>query len=471
MRQKTLWLVASLALVTVGCGGTPTATSVLEDAQEAMGTPDTIQYSGTGVNAFFGQALIAGEEWPLRDLAGYTRTINYEQRSARDEINFAQPVFGGQQQEQLVSGDSAWNAGPNGPAPQLATAEERQLLIWMTPHGFLRGAMADSAATLTPGEGNNTVTFTALGKYQVAGTIDANNHVTSVRTTVANPVMGDIPLVANYSGYMDFDGVQFPTRIEIEQGGFPLWQLDVTSVTPGAPADFPVPESVQGATMAPVETASSQLAPGVWHVTGGSHHSVVVEFADYTAVIEAPLTEERSMAVMAEARRLVPEKPIRYLFTTHHHFDHTGGLRTYAAEGVTIVTHQSNVPFFQEVLAAPATVMPDAQASRMQAPILEGVSEKYVLTDGTQTIEVYPTEGDTHTGEYTLIYLPGPRILVEADAFSPGLPDAPVPAMPPPNAVRLADEIARLDLDVATIAPIHGRGAVPMAELNRFIGR
>jgi len=468
---KKLWLAAGLTLVVAGCSSAKTATSVLGDAQEAMGNPTSIQYSGTGMSAFFGQALTAGEAWPRRDLTSYTRTINYDQKSAREELNFAQPQFGGQQQNTQVNGDKAWNVGPNGPAPQLATAEERQLFIWLTPHGFLKGAASAGNATLTSTEGADIVSFTALGKFKVDGTIDANNHVTKVETTIATPVMGDTAVVANYSDYKDFNGVQFPARIEIVQGDFPLWELNVTSVTPNAPADLPVPEAVQSATVPPVQTMTARLAPGVWHVTGGSHHSVVVEFNDYLAVIEAPLTEERSLAVIAEAKKLAPNKPIRYLLTTHHHFDHTGGLRTYAAEGATIVTHQSNVPYFEKTVVAPATIAPDTQAKTPKPPTFQGVSEKYVITDGKQTIEVYPTAGDTHTKEYTLLYLPGPRILVEADAFSPGPPDAPVPPMPPPNAVALDDAIRNLKLNVTTIAPIHGRGAVPIAELRKFIGR
>jgi glyoxylase-like metal-dependent hydrolase (beta-lactamase superfamily II) len=196
-----------------------------------------------------------------------------------------------------------------------------------------------------------------------------------------------------------------------------------------------------------------------------------VEFNEYIAVVEAPLDEQRSMAVIAEAKKLAPNKPIRYLLTTHHHFDHSGGLRTYVAEGATIVTHQSNVPFFEKTVVAPATLMPDMQAKNPQKPMFQGVSDKYSITDGKQTIEVYATDGDTHTNEYTLVYLPGPRILVEADAFSPGPPDAAPPATPPPNAVKLYEEIQRLKLNVATIAPVHGRGAVPLAELRKFIGR
>jgi glyoxylase-like metal-dependent hydrolase (beta-lactamase superfamily II) len=469
--SKHLWLVAGLALAMGGCSRANTANSVLQEAQETMGNPSSIQYSGTGMNAFFGQALTAGDTWPRRELSSYTRTINYDQRSAREELNFAQPVFGGQQQNTQVNGDRAWNMGPGGPVPQPAAAEERQLLIWLTPHGFLKGALAAGDSTLIETEGNNVISFTALGKYKVDGTIDANNHVTRVTTTTPNPVLGDTAVVANYSDYGDFNGVQFPTRIQIDQGGFRLWELTVTSVTPNASLDLSVPQPVAAATIAPVQTMSTRLADGVWHVTGGSHHSVVVEFNDYIAVVEAPLNEERSMAVIAEAKKLASNKPIRYVLTTHHHFDHTGGLRTYVAEGATVVTHQSNVPYFEKAMVAPATLMPDMQARNPRTPMFQGVSDKQVLTDGKQTIEVYATGGDTHTNEYTLVYLPGPRILVEGDAYSPGPPDAPPPATPQPNAVRLYDDIQKLKLNVATIAPIHGRGAVPLAELRKFIGR
>ncbi len=468
------WLVVGIAVVSAACSQPKTATSVLQAAQQAMGNPSSIRYSGTGMNGFVGQALTAGQEWPRRDLTAYARTIDYDKRASREEMTFAQPVFGGQQQNAEVVGDKAWNIGMNGPVPQPALAEERQLQIWLTPHGFVKAAQAAGNATLaSAAEGATTsvISFTALGKYKVDGTIDANNLVTQVSTTMANPVMGDMPVVATYSDYKDSNGVKFPGKIAVQQGGFPAWELNISEIAANPGLELPVPENVASATIPPVMVTSTKLAPGVWHLTGGSHHSLVVEFNDYMAIIEAPLTEERSLAVLAEAHKLVPNKPVRYLLTTHHHFDHTGGLRTYAAEGATIVTHASNVPYFEKTLVAPATVAPDSQSKAQKTPMFQAVSDTFELTDGKQKIEVYATNGDTHTNEYTLIYLPGPRILVEADAYSPGPPDAPIPSPAPPNAVKLGEEIARLKLNVATIAPIHGRGAVPIAEFRKFIGQ
>src|SRR5262245_11304227 len=105
------FLMVSALLVFAGCSSPKTATSVLQDAEKALGSVNSIQYSGTGMSAFFGQAQLAGQEWPRRDLTSYTRTINYQQKSAREELNFAQAQFGGQQQNTQVNGDKAWNVG------------------------------------------------------------------------------------------------------------------------------------------------------------------------------------------------------------------------------------------------------------------------------------------------------------------------------------------------------------------------
>ena len=269
MTVRSLALCALVSL-SVGCSSPRTAATVLEAAQQAMGNPTSLQYSGTGMNAFVGQALTAGEAWPRRDLSGYVRTLDYDKRASREELTFAMETFGGRQQTQAVAGDAAWNVGPNGPVPQPAQAEERQLLIWVTPHGFLKGAAAAGNATLGGSDTAPEITYTALGKYTVTGTLDAANMVTRVATKVASPVEGDQDLVATYTDYKDYGGVKVPGKIDIQQGGHPAWELTIANATANAPLDLPVPEAASGATVPPVQVASTQLAPGVWHVAGVS---------------------------------------------------------------------------------------------------------------------------------------------------------------------------------------------------------
>lgn len=471
MTRFRTWSLCFFVAAATGCSAPSTPQSVLRDAQRQMGAPATLEFVASGNSGWFGQSQLAGQEWPVRPMTRYTRSLNYLQRSAREELVFAEPVFGGQQQNTVVNGDKAWTVGANGPSPQPASAEERQLQIWLTPHGFVSAALAASDATLADAGGAREVSFTALGKFPVTGAFDETNRLVRVSTMIPNSILGDIPLVYEYGDYADFSGVQFPRTIAATQGEAMLWTLAVSDVRPGAAVDLPVPEAVAAATVPVVRTDSQRIADGVWFVGGGSHHSVVVEFADHLAVVEAPVSEERSLAVIAEAKRLVPGKPIKYLLTTHHHFDHTGGIRTYVAEGAAIVTHQTNAAYFEKAAAAPATVAPDVLARNPKAASVIGVSDRHILSDGRQTIEVYATSGDSHTKEYTLVYIKGPKILVEADAFSPGPADAPPPATPAANTVTLYESLQALNLDVATIAPIHGRGPVPIAELKRAAGR
>jgi glyoxylase-like metal-dependent hydrolase (beta-lactamase superfamily II) len=212
------------------------------------------------------------------------------------------------------------------------------------------------------------------------------------------------------------------------------------------------------------------MADGVWYLTGTTHHSVVIEMKDHVIVVEAPQNEERALAVLAEARKLVPSKPIRYLVNTHHHYDHAGGLRAAAAEGVTVVTSEVNRPFLEWALSAPATVAPDRMAKAKGKATVEGVGDKRVMTDGARTVEIHQIAGNLHHDGLIMLYLPKEKLLIETDAFTPGPPNAPPPTPANPFSVNLADNVMRLGLNADRILPLHGR-AVPLSELSKAIGK
>ena len=60
--------------------------------------------------------------------------------------------------------------------------------------------------------------------------------------------------------------------------------------------------------------------------------------------------EARALAYIAETKKLIPGKPIRYVMNTHPHSDHTGGLPAMVAEGATIITQKNNEEFFEKAL-------------------------------------------------------------------------------------------------------------------------
>jgi glyoxylase-like metal-dependent hydrolase (beta-lactamase superfamily II) len=303
------------------------------------------------------------------------------------------------------------------------------------------------------------VSFTTNGS-SVKATLNGANLVEKVETKGDAAVLGDVVIETTYANYRDFGGVKFPTRITQKEGGFPMLDLTITDVKPNIQAAIAVPPNVQQAAAQPAAPApgrvqTDKIADGVYYLTGGSHHSVVVEFNDHLVVFEAPQVDERAVAVLEAARKAVPNKPIRYVVNSHNHFDHLGGVRAVMAEGITIITQAENKGYYEKIAAMPHTVVPDRLARSPKKPVIETVAEKRVLTDGTQTLELYhvPT---VHTSTMLVGYLPKAKILIEADLWYPPAANAP-PAPVNPVATAFFDTIQRLKLDVNQVAGLHGR--------------
>jgi glyoxylase-like metal-dependent hydrolase (beta-lactamase superfamily II) len=350
---------------------------------------------------------------------------------------------------------------------------DTQFNFWLNPFSFLKGARASSATVKVETVGGTkyrVVTFAVENKYRVAGYINDRDMVEKVQTWIDNDVLGDMLVEASYSVYKDFGGVQFPTMIIEKQAGFPVLIVSVSSVKPNAAVSIQPPQTPAGAVRAAqaVSVQSEKTAEGVFYLKGGTHHSVAIEFADYSVVIEGPQNEQRSLAVIAEVKRLIPQKPIRYLVNTHHHFDHSGGLRTYVDEGATIVTQETNKEFYEKAFSAPRTLNPDRLAKSREKAKIETVAEKKVLSDGTRTLELHLIKGSPHNDGMLLAFLPKDKILIEVDVYTPLAANA-APAAVNPDTVNLVDNIERLKLDFDRILPLHGPGAVTRADLYAAI--
>jgi glyoxylase-like metal-dependent hydrolase (beta-lactamase superfamily II) len=457
------------------------AKTVLDGVSKAMGEVNLLQYSGSGAFFAVGQSFTPGEPWPRFGLKSYARTIDYQTPALRDEVVRAEgdpvarggglPIPAGQRLMTAVSGTLAWSQlgeGPVNPAP--AAVGDRLYQLWITPHGVVKAAVRYNAtvqAVEEDGKKKTTISFAVPGHFKAKAVVNDKNLVEKVESWSTNPVLGDMPTETVYADYKDFGGVRFPTRITQKQGGFPTLDLTIDKVTANPPAAIQPPDNVrQGG----VKVLADKVADGVWYLTGGSHHSVVVEMSDHLVVIEGPQNDARAAAVIAEAKNLVPGKPIKYVINSHHHFDHAGGLAAFAAEGATIVTHDSSKAFFEQSLAAPRSIEPDKLAQSGKKATIEGMQEKRVLSDAARTVELYRIQGTAHADGLIMAYLPKEKLLIEADVYTPAPAGAAPPARPNPANVALYDNIERLNLAVDLILPLHGR-KVPLAELQRWIGK
>jgi glyoxylase-like metal-dependent hydrolase (beta-lactamase superfamily II) len=460
------------------------ADTVLQRVADGINVSEikTLQYTGNGMMFEFGQHATPIGPLPRFYLKSLTRVIDFNGAAMRDELvrtqgedparggGAGQPIAGEQRQVQFVHGDYAWNEAGKEMAPRPWEATIRQHQIWVTPQGFVRAALANEAAVKSQtvdGRKMNVISFTVKGKMKADAYVNEENIIERIESWYGNPVIGDTKVDTRFAGYKDFAGIKFPAKIIQYQDGNPVLDLDVTAVRVNQPINIQVPENVR-TNPAPVKV--EKAADGVWYITGGSHHSVLIEMKDYLIVVEGPQGDERSAAVIAEVKKTVPGKPIRYLVNSHHHFDHSSGIRAYAAEGATIVTHEINRAFFERAAQNTRNFSPDRLAKSGKKPVFQAMGDNMVLTDGARSVELYEIGGNPHHQGLVMAYLRKEKILIEADAYTPGPAGAEPPKVANPFSVNLEANVRRLGIDVDRILPLHGR-IVPYSELLAAIGK
>jgi glyoxylase-like metal-dependent hydrolase (beta-lactamase superfamily II) len=318
------------------------------------------------------------------------------------------------------------------------------------------------------GKAVNTLSFTAPGQLQATLVLDERGLVTRVESLMPHPVMGDTAAVAEFMDYAPNAAVGglFPQRIRQTQGGFPVLDLKVTAVAT-TPVDIQVPDNVRAFTE---NVAVQAAAPGVWFLAGGSHNSVAIELSDQIVLVESPLYDGRALAVMAAANKLVPGKSVKTVINSHHHFDHAGGLRTAVGEGAQLITSSLAKPYLERLFANPNSVAPDRLAQSGRKANIVPAGEKTVLRDSLRTVEVHEMQGSVHAQGFMMVWLPAEKILIEADAYTPGAPNSPPPAVPNGNNVNLVQNVERLGLQPERVLPLHSRMAA-YSELLAQIGR
>jgi glyoxylase-like metal-dependent hydrolase (beta-lactamase superfamily II) len=469
MMKQSIVALALCALIGFNAEAQETDLQQIADALD-VSTTKTFQLTANGTSFQLGQSTSPAAAWPRQFVKSLTRVYDFTAGAMRDEwvrMSAETPSVGPEQQTiAIVSGNFAWNESGKNLVPQPHQVTSRAHDLVTSPHGLLRAAFANSAAMskkTIDGRPMTVISFIDRGKHKVVAYANDQNAIEKVESWYGHPVVGDIKVVTYYGPYRDFAGVKFPTKIIQYQDDKPTLDLTVTAVRANPAVNIEVPANVPST---PTVAKSEKAADGVWFISGGSHNSVLIEMKDYLIVVEGPQGDHRSTAVIAEVKKLVPNKSIKYLVNTHHHFDHSGGVRAYAAEGVTIVTHEINRPYFERAAANTWNLSPDLLAKSKKKPVFQTMGDNMVLTDGTRSVELYQIVGNPHHDGIIMAYLRKEKLLIEADAFSPrGVPKTPEPA-----SVNLEANVRRLNIEVDRILPIHEQ-MVPYGELLKAIGK
>ncbi len=387
----------------------------------------------------------------------------------------------------------------------------------LSPLRLLREALADPARVVDRGTVEDAgrrylmLAIAGPGELPVELLIDPRTHLpVSARRWEDSPPIGDTLIEARYEDYRRVGGVAVPHRVDLRASGLPLHSEQRSSVAlnvPTGPETYAIPDEHRppaapyeprldalGARSSELMTSIKylalpvfffdqdatpvgfhELAPGVMHVTGITHNSLLVEMSDHLVLVDASTPfAVRSEAVLAEIERRYPTKPIRYVVVSHFHNDHSGGVRHFVAGGgATVVVGAPSAPFYERALASPHTVHPDRLAEQPVPVAIQAVEERATLADAARTLEVRRVR-TAHADDMLVVYLPGEKLLFNADLFSPDPATNGAPIANPKLralAADLHDEVMRLGLDVETIAGAHGVGTGTLAQLRIAAGR
>ena len=497
MRRKISVAVALVGTLAVGVYA-QNASTVIANASKAMGvdTLTSITYSGTARNGAFGQSKALAD--PLgtvnnTQVTGYTRTINFGAAAAPTDLvarttGVTQPAPTADIPNPMPG---ALNQNITG---QQATGNFLQAMnILTSPWGFLKAAAANNATVRAQG-GQQVVSFTPAGfmspsgkTYTVTGYINNQNLVTKVETTVENAVVGDLLTEFEYSNYTNKNGVQVPGRIVQKQAGLTTFEATITDATPN-PANLvalltPPPAPARGggpggappagggrAGGPPPAPVAEMIAAGVFKI-GGGYTSLAIDMGDHILVAESGQSDARGMAVMAAAKAAIPGKPIRFVTTSHGHFDHASGLAAAVAEGATILAHRNTEPQLEKFLSGPRTLMGDSlsKVTNRRTNVVQPVGDRETRrgTNG-RVVELFHVPNE-HTDGLLAVYLPAEKIMHTGDVTANNPTPAQVGVVK--SFVAAANKLGFTDYNVWI--PVHAPNPdVPMtkADVDKAVG-
>ena len=472
-----------------------------------------------------GSRLISGEGFSARDSSAeastFDVTVSYDIANDKLRVDWARSILfvGGVplNYSDIIDGNKGMVVGDDDIFPDAPGVDNKDMTgqRWgttrkearlLSPHVILKEISGNRDIATQAGIGFFNGTIHELlevddSPFPVTLWVNAGSGEVSRITTKENDHLHrDVELEVHYADYQDHAGLLIPHEVVIVRDGQVLhieqrseFQLnpafDATlfdfpaGATPpdvvmadvfngelshqfnagflglGIPQDF-FQEAVIAANEVP--TAGS----GVVHITGGSHHTMLVRQTNPNRVIvvEAPLYPERSEQIIAKSEELFPGVPITHVIATHHHEDHSAGLRAFVNIGATVVVQKNSEFFFREIFRAPSTISPDALAAASTPPAIniQTVADggEFRLDDaGTPDNTVRAIHFDNgHCNDMLMIHVQSINAVFQSDLWNPD-GDSNGVGLFPPFIAQFRDAIVAQNFNPAVTLLIGGHGA------------
>ena len=470
------------------------AVSAMGGTEKLMGIQSLVMSGGTGTRTKVGQAKTATGMDQVGQLSNAVETLDLANGRAAFDYDLKVGEFVQHRHEVLTKAGE----GATGKAIGIESIENvtfattpSGLFSWGTqnsPEWLLRRnvisivlAAADSAPAADAAQ--DKALDGKMMKYAKGKTHDgediglyfdpATKMLAGFEVLDTETMLGDVDAQYVFSDYKDVSGVKIPHHIKIRKGGEDYSEVQFASIIANDPkaADvFSIPDALKAqAAVAAKEPDAIPLklvkvANGVYQARAFRHHSMVVEFPTFVAVVEAPYLDTQTRMLAKAIAAQFPDKPIKYAAVTHFHYDHIGGIRAMAAQGATILVAKDQEPALRKVLEAKHTHPPDDLAKAAdKAGKIETFEGKKEIKEGNQTLELHTFTGSPHVEPMVMAYVPNGRVLFQSDLWFPA-----VGAPASPEVVQLMESIQKANLKVDTMVGGHGLVG-PYAEMTKAV--
>jgi hypothetical protein len=426
-----------LALAVSSCNRVSPELRAISDAADALGGREkllaikTLTIEGQGVAPNLGQNTMPDDDLPVWKVTEFKRTIDFANGRMRvQQLRTAQFLFANsntQRQDQGLDGDVAYNVGMDGVATRVGAdaARDRHIEMLHNPIAIVRAALdqpSTSVSGLRTAQNQQIVEVTTAKGERLTLALDAATKLPTRVTSMAdNPNLGDVAIDTAFADYENGGGIRLPRRYTTKVDKYLQFDLTVTkNIVDRAAPELAAPAAVKSAPVpAPpaIVVTAEPVGKGIWWLAGsGNHRSVVFEFDNHLTLFEVPLNEARSKAVIDKART-ISSKPLTQVAVSHHHFDHSGGLRVAVAEGLTIITYKANEELFKDLVSRAHTIVPDALARNPQPLKLVTVDDSMIMKDAAMEVDLFHLRDNPREGTNLFAYVPRERMLVQADLY------------------------------------------------------
>lgn len=397
------------------------------------------------------------------------------------------------------------------PMPSARVATQYRQADLASPLRLIRRVLAEPQTVTSEADAmfdnrpHKVLRIARAGEPPIRLFIDATTSLPAKAETLEDhPPIGDTRVEAIYRDYRDVGALKLPFHLTMTADDLRILLetrskvgIDGPPVDYAIPADLDVPFDEQAGAFGrrssqyllgldhvglgiayyvdqsnnPVEL--KQIVPGVFHVLGANHQPLLIEMKDELVLVDGPLYEGRSANVLKSIKARFPNKPLRHIIATHFHFDHSGGIRHFAAEGnVTVWAGSPSVEFFRKVMSNPHSVAPDRLQENPVPVQVKPVETLETLSDGTRTVEIRRV-ANSHADDMVIVYLPAEKLAFVSDLYNPNLFPPKTKALPPFDrfAGEFLDEVKRLGLQVDTVVGAHGPLTGTLGDAQVVAGR